>query len=466
VLRFFRINDPYRLLGLLLILVLLGLPFLLQPGELLWSELKSFVLGEAVTSGKILYTQLYDDTAPLTIEMFGALDLLFGRSVWARHGLALMILFFQAAYFAILLINNKAYAENTYLPALVCGSLCFFSFDLMSISSELFASTLLLFALNQLFHEIEFKIQRDETVLKLGFYLGLSTLFIFSYWIFLPLNLLILIIFTRPGGRKIFLLLLGFFLPHALLIALYAYWDNLSLLWANFYASQMTLQGNLLVPAKGLLVLASVPLFYWVVSVFMINREVRFTRYQSQLMQIMFLWFGFSLLHLLVTREVSPVSLLPIIPPTAYFISHYLLLIRRRWIAELMLWIFLGGITSINQLSRNNLIPSVDFTALFAKPERYGVEISGKRVMKLGEGYGIYTGNQLGGHFYNWNLSRVLFETPDVYGHLEAIATSFEEDPPELILDENNLMEGVMDRVPSLRHKYRKEGSRYIWIEH
>lgn len=464
MLRFFRINDPYRLLGLLAILLLLGLPFLLQPGELLWSELKSFVLGEAVTGGKIPYIQLYDDTAPLTIEMFGLLDLIFGRTLWARHGLALMMLFFQAAYFAILLINNKAYTENTYLPALICGLLCFFSFDLMSVSSELLASTLLLFALNQLFREMEFKIQRDEAVLKLGFYLGVSTLFLFSYWIFLPLNLLILIVFTRPGLRKIFLLILGFLLPHALLISLYVYWDNLPLLWVNFYASQITLQGKLLVSAQGLLVLGAVPLFYWVISAFMINREVRFIKYQSQLMQIIFLWFGFSLLHIFIAREVTPASFLPSIPPMAYFISHYLLLIRRRWIAELMLWIFLSGIMSVNLLSRNGLIPAVDFKPLLAKPGHYDPEIRSKRVMVLGEGYGIYIHNQLGGHFFNWDLSHALFENPAAYKRLEAIAISFEEDPPEVIIDDNNLMEDVMDRIPNLRLKYRREGSRYIWI--
>ena len=465
MLRFFRINDPYRLLGLLIILLLLGLPFLLQPGDLLWSELKGFVLGEAISGGQLLYIQLYDDTAPLASEMFGVLDLLFGRTLWIRHVLALMILFFQAAYFAILLINNKAYAENTYLPALICGLLCFFSFDLMALSSELFASSLLLFALNQLFHEIDFKIQHDETVLKLGLYLGLSTLFIFSYWIFLPLNLLILLVFTRPGFRKICMLILAFSLPHALLISLYAYGNSLSLLWENFYASQMTLQGDMLVSANGLLTLAAVPLFYWVVSVFMINREVRFTKYQSQLMQIMFLWLAFSLIHIFIAREVSPVSFLPCIPPMAYFISHYLLLIRRRWIAEFMLWMFLTGIISVNLLSRKGLIRQVDYTNLFAKPLRHEAGLKDKGVMILEDGPGIYINNKLGGHFYNWNLSRILFENPAVYERLEVIATCFEENPPEVIIDANNLMEDVMDKIPALKNKYRKEGIRYHRID-
>ena len=174
LLRFFRINDPYRLIGLLIILILLALPFFINPSEITLPELRSMVVGEAVRNGKLMYIQVYDSTAPFASAIFGAVDWIFGRSLTGRHLLSLLVIFFQASFFSIVLITNKAYNDNTYLPALIFGLFCFLSFDFLSFSPELLASTFLLLALNNLFKEIEFRIQRDETILNLGVSLGMA----------------------------------------------------------------------------------------------------------------------------------------------------------------------------------------------------------------------------------------------------------------------------------------------------
>jgi hypothetical protein len=126
VLRFFRFNDPYRLLGVLLVLIVMTL--FVNSTEVTLQELKSFLLGEALNEGKSLYVQLIDDAAPLAAWFSGWVEILMGRSLTARHILALVFIFFQAAFFAIILINNKAYNENTYLPALIFGLLALYSF--------------------------------------------------------------------------------------------------------------------------------------------------------------------------------------------------------------------------------------------------------------------------------------------------------------------------------------------------
>ena len=461
LLRFFRINDPYRLLALFVIIVLISLPFLLLPTGPLLGEIKNTVLGEAIAEGKLMYIQVFDDTPPLASALFGLMHILFGRSVLAGHIVAMAIVFFQASYFAVLLINNKAYAENTYLPALVYGVLCFFSFDLLSFSPDLLASTVLLFALNQLFHEVEFKIQQDEIVLKLGVYLGLATFIVFSYWVFLLLTIFILIALTRARFRKITLMVFGFLLPHALLVTLYFYWGKTGLLWQNFYASNLTFSGTMLVSMKGLFILAAVPLSYFVFSIFMMNREARFTKYQSQLMQVMFLWLLFSFIQVLVERQVTPASLIVFIPPLAYFISHCLLLIRRRWRAELMLWVFLGAIISVNFLSRSGRIEGVDFQHLFPRKGNEAYPVSGKKVMVLGDNMALYQHNSLGGCFLNWELSKPIFEDMARYDHVEIVSSCFSGYPPEVVLDKENLMKAVMERVPSIALQYRKEGQVY-----
>ena len=335
MLRFFRINDPYRLIALLVILILLALPFFIDPASVTLAELRSFVIGEAIHSGKLMYIQVYDSTAPLASAFFWLADWIFGRSLAGRHSLSLLIIFFQASFFSIVLIVNKAYYDNTYLPALIFGLFCFLSFDFLSFSPELLASTFLLLALNNLFKEIEFRIQRDETILNLGAYLGIATLLVFSYAIFLVATLIILIVFTRINVRKAFLLLIGFLLPHAVLITLYFYWGHTAELWQNYYAPNLTLHGINLISIKGILMLSIVPLIYLVFSLFMLNREARFTKYQSQLFQVMFLWLIVAIIHTFIVRELSPQSFIVFIPSLSYLVSHYLLLIRRKWIAEM-----------------------------------------------------------------------------------------------------------------------------------
>jgi hypothetical protein len=105
------------------------------------------------------------------------------------------------------------------------------------------------------------------------------------------------------------------------------------------------------------------------------------------------------------------------------------------------------------------VIKGVNYVALF--PEEKPALAYGKKVMVLGDNKSIYQNNSLAGYFLNWDLSRVVFEEPDYYDHLTTIDKSFESDPPDVIVDEKNLMMPVFERIPKLKLKYRMEGNLY-----
>jgi hypothetical protein len=461
LLRFFRLNDPYRLIGLFVIFILLALPFFIDPMAVTLSELRSLVIGEAVHSGKLMYIQIYDSTAPLAAAFFGLADWIFGRSLPARHSLSLFIIFFQASFFAIALILRKGYNDSTYVPALIFGLLCFLSFDFLTFSPELLASTFLLLALNNLFKEIEFRNQRDENILNLGICIGLATLLVFSYSIFLVAALFILIVFTRINVRKALLFLLGVTLPHAILFTLYFYWGNTGALWQNYYLPNLTLEGIQLISTKGMLILGIVPIIYFVFSLFMLNREAHFTKYQSQLFQVMFLWLLVAVLHVFIARALSPQSLVILIPSLAYLVSHYLLLIRRKRLAEMMLWILLGSMISVNLLTRYNRLEDVNFEGMFPKESPYEKVIRDKRVMVLKDDIGIYRTNRMAGYFPDWSLSADIFEQPNYYENILLIDEAFRTDPPEIIIDPKNLMKKIFERIPQIKPLYKREGELY-----
>lgn len=461
MLRYFRINDPYRLISLIVLLTLASLPLLINLPAMTFQELRDVVLGEGFGE-KLLYVELIDNTPPMMAVVDGVMDFLFDRSIRARHVVALFIIFFQAAYFGIMLINNKAYSESNYVPALIFGFLTLFSFDLLSASPELFASTLLLLALNNLFKEIEFRVDRDSIVLNLGVFLGAASLFVFSYTIFLLGSIFILIVFARTKPRKILLMLFGYSLVHAVVIMLYYCYGETAGLWTNFYAANFERSTLAVMDIKSLFILASVPGVYLVFSIFMLTREARFTKYQSQLFQVMFLWLLIASVQAWITPERTPHTFLTFIPPVAYFISYYLLLIRRKWIAESMLWIFLAGLLSMNFLAGAGMIESVNYSGLFVRPSGFEAQIKQKKVMIVGNDMSLLRSNTLSGYFLNWDLSKKYFESPDYYENVIKINRAIRTDPPDVIVDENGMMEPFIERIPLLKQSYRKE-DRVYW---
>jgi hypothetical protein len=245
------------------------------------------------------------------------------------------------------------------------------------------------------------------------------------------------------------------------LITLYFYWGHAIELWQNYYSPNLTLNGINLISMKSISMLSLVPIVYFVFSLFMLNREARFTKYQSQLFQVMFLWLVVAVLHSFIVRELSPQSFIVFIPPLSYLVSHYLLLIRRKWIAEMMLWLFLISLVSMNLLTRYGRLKGVNFEALFPKPSPYTSMIKDKKVMVLCDDVSIYQQNKLAGYFPDWNLSRQIFEQPDYYENLLLINDAFETDPPDIIIDPNDLMKNTFDRIPVLKPLYKRDGELY-----
>jgi hypothetical protein len=418
------------------------------------------VLGELVSEGKHLYIDVVTHTPPLAAWISGWIDALFGRSVLARHILAVIILFFQVSFFTIILINNRAHHENTYLPGFIFGVLIFLSFDLISFSYDLLASTLLLFAINNLLKEVEFRIQRDVIIFNLGLYIGLSTLIVFSYVVFLPGVIIILVIFTRTSVRKILMLLFGFTLPHAFVWLIFYMRNSQEALIQYYYFGNFYAPAGTELTVKAIFILLAVPLAFFAFSLIMMSREARLTKYQSQLSQIMFLWILLSVVQVIVSPDLTPATFITLIPPLSYYISHYIILIRRRHLAELTAWAFLIAIFSVFFLARYDKIRAVDFSPLFVRSGT--TEIKNRKVLTLAEDWGVYLNNQMATGFYSWPLSRTIFSQPDYYENVLIIDRLFADDPPEMIIDPEHLMDLVFKRIPRLRNQYSLTGNVYL----
>ena len=462
MLRFFRFNDPYQLVIVLLVTVLLGLKAEWEFPSITIPELKGILVGEMMADGKQLYSEVWDSMPPLTAFVQYVLDLAFDRSTLPRHILSWGFIFFQAAFFGVLLINNKAFNESGYLPSFLFTLLCFFSFDTVSLTREIIGSSLLLLAINDLLKEIEFKKQRDETIHNLGFYLGLASISSFSYILFFFGTALILFFFTRVEIRRFSLFVFGFLLPHLLLNTWYFVNHNSDMLWANFYLPNMEFNNQSLVSLKSLLILGLIPIVFFALSLIM-SREARLTKYQTQILQVMLLWLVVGLIEVYFTRLRTSQSLIVCVPPLAYFISHYFLLIKRKTLAEIMLWVLLCGLITVNSLSVGKSTQVIDFSNLvIGQPKVY--PWTDKKLMILDNSLAPYLSNRTSGYFLEWSLCSQVFEDPGYYQHILSVAHALEKDPPDVIFDPQDLMQDVFPFLPDAQKQYRKDHDSYIRI--
>ena len=462
LLRYFRINDPYRLLGLLVILILIYLPLFIDMPEMTYPELKNLVIGEKVHEGRGLYSELIDSTGPLGAWFNGLLDLIFGRSLLARRIFAFIVLFFQTAFVGIMFADKKAFSENTYIPSLIYAILFFFSFDTLSLTPELLGFGFVLLALNNLLKEIEFREQRNESIFNLGLYISLASLFSFSFFIYLPGALFILIIFTRHPARKYFLLICGFIIPHLLLMSIFYLQDSFSEMWRYYYIPNLSMQTSRYLASASLWWLGAIPLIFLIISLFMLNREARLTKYQTQLVQSMFFWMIFSFLHLFFSKDIRPQSFITVIPCLSFFMTHSLLVIHKKKFAEIGIWILLVTTVCISYLARYGAIDSIDYSRLMVNDGK--LKVAGQRVLVLDNDVNAYKHHDLASPFFNWDLSKEIFSSPDYYENVIKVYKGLTLDPPDVIRDREDKLKPFFDRIPELKKKYAKQDVYYVRI--
>lgn len=407
-----------------------------------------------------MYLEVVDNTAPLAAWVHELLDSLFGRSMIIRHILAFLIIFLQSAYLGIMFITKKVFSENTYIPSFLFSLLFFFSYDTLALSGELLGSGFLLLALNYIFREIEFRNQGDESIFNVGLCISLASLFSFSFIVYLFCAIVILLLFTRSTVRKFLLLIFGFLLPHLLMISIGYLNGSAGELWQYFYLSNLGFERIKFMNAETLFTLSAIPLMYLAISVVMLNREARFSKYQSQILQAIWLWMGFSVLFVFYTKELRPQSLIVFIPGLSFLLTHFFLLIRRKKFIQMNSWVLFLGIISIAYLARFQKIKSVDYSMLTVKNDP--AELQGKRILVLDNALNVYNHNFLATPYLNWDLSQDIFRNPDYYENVTQVFHAFKNDPPDIVFDKEDLLKEFFDRMPEIKTAYIRKGDQYI----
>jgi len=458
LLTIFRVNDPYRILIIFVLLMLVRIPILLSDNYLTLPELNWMLVGENMAEGDRLYTQLWDNIGPLAALVYYLIEIVFSRSQDAYVILASLLTTYQCLIFNDFLLAKKAYHENTYVPALLYGLLSCFSFDFYTLSPVLLSLTWVLLALRNIFYRIESQ-SRDVRILSTGIFVGLAALCYLPSIVYLASSLLAYLFFANLSLRRVLLLLYGVALPFLVAFTFFYLFEASEEFTQQYLLAFRNLPRTPYVSWWDLLIISAVALGFLVASVYQIGQYRRYTNQQSKLQRIMGLKLVAALATLLLARQLAPHHLLFFVPPAAFFITHFLLIIRRTLIAELVtaglaLLLVLNGYALMYNFFSLREVTHIE--NLLVKPTEYDELVAGKKVLMLGQNLNVYRNTRLATPYLNWQLAARQLAGLNDFANVASVYDSFRDDMPDLIIDEVQLMPQIFERIPRIEASYRK----------
>ena len=449
MLRFFRINDPYRLAIIFVLMILIRIAQSFFIGDTSYYELKWLLLGEWLNQGFRMYSETFDYTGPIAVFIYKYLAMIFGRSAFIHYGISSLVIIFQAGIFNQLLLKNKAYDENSYLPAFLYMILMVAVPDFMTLSPQLLSLTFILLALRNVLRRIDNQVT-DELFLNSGIYIGLAAMIYLPSMVFFLVFLFALILFSTAATRRLALYLFSFLLAFSM-CALYFYWRGDFLIFLDSYLVQ-----NLLMKASSPLSFVEVLsisagfILIFVLSVFKTWGSARLTNFQQKIQQVIWLMFLGGLATFFMSNEKSLFELVFIVPVIAYFWVHYFILLRRRIFRFLMPGLLIFGVLSFSMYS---------YRMLTGPLETSKTEIISEGTMILGSDLSSYKEVIINSPCFDLHLSKRAFKGLDYYESAGGIFKLYQKANPSFVIDEMNVMPHLIERFPQIESNYRKTGN-------
>jgi hypothetical protein len=422
-------------------------------------EIEWQVLGRELAEGKTIYVDVYHNTGILSSWIYWLLSEVLPGNYFIYRLIALFLIFFQAVLFNIILINHKAYNQNTYVPAAVYALLMMGIPDLAILTPQLMSLTFILLAFDLTFRHIEGRRKQDWVVLTIGFYLGIASLFYpLNYLIFLS-TVLAFVFYTNTILRRYLLIIIGFLLPYLLIWLKYYWYDqhsDFSFILKYLFLPSTHLN---LISWTSILLLLAVPLIFLVLSFFKLIRAHAFINYQIRLQNFMLIIILVGGVMIFLDYYQTTHVLVLLIPSLSFFITHYFLLIRKAWISELLFFVFL-----VFMLSQNFLISyqNKKLSGMFMiNAQRYQevelpIKLEDKSILVLGKHTGEYYGNDLATPYLSWEIGQKHIKEMDTYERVIKVYENFSSDLPEVLIDKDEWVEQIFRKIPELSLRYKK----------
>jgi hypothetical protein len=466
LLRFFRAYFPYQYVSLLGLFLLIRLPLLLHPFPLLTPELNWLLVGEKMSQGGLLYHDIWDSISPLSALVYWGLHTVAGRSPVALHIAATVVSILQVVYFNYLTNNRDVFPDRSFWPGLVYMLFLHLSFDCLTLSPVLMSTSFLLLAFGTLIRQMERRGATDE-VFEVGFYIGIAALFYLPSALFILWAIISLLLYTGATFRQYSLSLSGFLFPIAVTVLFYYFKDSLDDFNRNLLSSVFRVRQYSLSDFQSLIASLFIPLGLGILGFLsLFSTTSRYVNFQQRVQQIMMLWFVTAVLTTLLTPFLAPMSLLSFVPPMAYFAVFYFENIRKAWLGEVAFGVAMALILLLFYQGALGLIPRSDLgrlTQLQVQPSPLPRTIQNQHVLIIGEDLSAYRNNLPATPYLNWDLAKYDLKNLDNYEAVINVFDHFRKDPPDYIVDHENVIDKLFQRAPALAERYEKTATAGIY---
>lgn len=453
MLRFFKVNDPYLLIVIFLLLIAVRAAGLFAELPMLETQFKWLLLGERLGDGFRMYSETFDYTGPLAAYSYKLVDLIMGRSWLGHQILATIIVMIQAGILNIILLRNGAYKENNYFPAFFYILAASAIPDAYSLSPQLMSLTFILLSLNNIFRRIDNEVQ-DELFLYAGLYLGIAMLFYLPAVVYFVVLLSSLLLFASPATRRLMLFFYGLIVP--LIIAFcYFYWYGAH--WA--FIDSFLLRGifnarSFNIGIIPLLISASLFLFLFVLTVLSVLSNGKYANFQTKIQQVMILTIGGGVLAMLVSVELGPSQLILFVPALSFFVSHYVLLLRKPLYQLTIPYLLVIGFL---------VYPYLPYHQANLRLPHPPVPKS-EKLLYFGTGLANYQGYEIASPFLDQKLSNRWLGKLDYFQPAARIQDNLMASDPDVIIDDLGVVSKLFFRFPQFEARYERRGSSYYRI--
>jgi len=445
LIRFFRANDPYRLVFVFLVLVAARLFYSLWGMPLSMHEFKNLLLGEWLSSGFYMYSQTFDDTAPLAAWTYELLDYLFGRSRAAHWVFSTLLIYIQAAYFNRTVIRNKVFREPNYVVAFIYVLLSFATIDFFALSPQLMSLTWVVVAIDHLVRRLDNEAS-DSLFLFPGFYLGLAGLFYMPSLAFFVIFLLAMVLIIRAKTRRIILFVYGLLASFLIVIFFLYLQGGLQEFW-RVYFDELFRSRDYRIGLWNLLIWVSLTILMFFIGLVQSYRNSQSNLF-SRTQQFMLLVLLAVVVVMLTGSNLAGPQLVFLIPCFAFFITDYFINLRRRFWRWLLPHLVIVSLLMVPYLSLTyGQWTDRTYATTSAAPA------TDEKVMVIGAVGKEYLEGRMASPCFDARITDRRLGDLDYYNRATVWLEIFSRAQPDRVIDRKNIMEKMEYRFPEIKEQ-------------
>lgn len=445
IVRLLKNDSVLHYLLLIILFAALRLLLFLQHPQALNEEIAFIEIGRRLQEGDVLYRDLWVSTSPLSamcywlLSFLGDFPLLAFRLAASLIGLW-VVLRFNALCMQLHLYNQRHVLVGFFMAVFFNAHPAF-----LVLSPELLAMPALMWVIYYSIRQIDEGTQKSY-LLEAGFFMSIVLLIHLPYWWLLAACIFAYFLYSNTNATQQLSFVFTAGMP-LLLVLLFFYWtgdfNSVATHWllqALQAARSVFLEENVFLWGIPLLVLFGIFLVGTWQSPQFINYQVRaqMTLFWLGTVAGLLFWFGdFKQWY----NFYLPLSVV------AFYATHYLLIIKKKWMQELCAWLLIGWGGSLLFFGTAN------------KPEKTLPTIpaagASARVWVIGYDYEWYRQYRSATPFFDYKLSRRYLDQLNHYGACEYLAQTILQSPPAFIIDSMQRWEEISRQIPLLGAHYR-----------